>query len=95
VIGDTAETNSISNIFCGDDRDDTLYVGSIKANIGHLEAKSGLAGLIKTVMMLERGVIPPVPNIKEMKSNLNLSSDIKVRFMHCGTVPFVAGQKKN
>lgn len=33
--------------------------GSIKANIGHLEGSSGPAGVIKAVMMLERGIIPP------------------------------------
>lgn len=33
--------------------------GSVKSNIGHLEGASGGAGVIKAIMTLERGIIPP------------------------------------
>lgn len=56
--GDPRELRAIHETF-STDRPDTLYVGSVKTNIGHLEGASGVAGLIKATMALERKVIPP------------------------------------
>ena len=71
VAGDATEIKSISRIFCnGDRRQSPLYVGSVKSNIGHTECTSGLAGLIKTILILEKGYIPPNINLKEIKSSL-------------------------
>lgn len=73
AAGDAAELKSISRVFCDEKRRTTpLYVGSVKANIGHLESASGLAGIIKTVMAMEKRLIPPVPNVLVLKENLNL-----------------------
>ncbi|KAI4170959.1 MAG: hypothetical protein LQ343_004617 [Gyalolechia ehrenbergii] len=52
---------------------DPLLVGSIKTNIGHLEGASGLAGVIKTILALERGIIPP--NIWFNKANPKIPMD--------------------
>ena len=49
-----------------------LYVGSVKPNIGHQEAGAGLAGLIKTILSLETGVIPPNINFETANSRLRL-----------------------
>ncbi|KAI8966135.1 hypothetical protein F5Y11DRAFT_366391 [Daldinia sp. FL1419] len=59
-VGDPIEMKAIGNTL-GKYRsqEEPLYVGSIKANIGHLEPASGLAGIVKTIMILEKGVIPP------------------------------------
>ncbi|KAF2024966.1 ketoacyl-synt-domain-containing protein [Setomelanomma holmii] len=73
LAGDTAELTSIYKVFCeGIKRTSPLFVGSIKANIGHCESASGLAGLIKTVLALEKGQIPPVPDVLDIKKGLNL-----------------------
>lgn len=59
VVGDPIEANAIGQVFGGADRRDPLYIGSSKPNIGHLEPAAGIAGLIKTALILQNGVIPP------------------------------------
>jgi acyl transferase domain-containing protein/NADPH:quinone reductase-like Zn-dependent oxidoreductase len=60
AAGDPIETSALGATF-GKARPDgsPLYIGSIKANIGHLEGASGLAGLTKALYVLEKGLIPP------------------------------------
>ncbi|KAI1076952.1 polyketide synthase PksD [Whalleya microplaca] len=59
-VGDTTEARVLGRIFRTSRRAaEPLYVGSIKPNIGHLEGASALASIVKCVMVLERGVIPP------------------------------------
>jgi acyl transferase domain-containing protein len=41
-----------------------VIVGSIKTNLGHMEAASGMAGVMKAVLALEKGVIPPNLNFE-------------------------------
>ena len=47
-----------------------LLLESIKTNIGHLEGGAGLAGVIKAVLALEKGVIPPIVNFNEPTSRI-------------------------
>ncbi|MFF8786054.1 type I polyketide synthase [Streptomyces sp. NPDC015125] len=47
-------------------------LGSAKANIGHLDVASGLAGLIKTLLVLKHGVIPPMANFSKPNPALDL-----------------------
>ncbi|KAJ6784017.1 hypothetical protein PWT90_00304 [Aphanocladium album] len=56
--GDPREALSIGEVFA-DGREEALYVGSIKTNIGHLEGASGLAGVMKAMLSVERGKILP------------------------------------
>ena len=71
LAGDGAELEGISKVFC-QDRDTPLFVGSIKSNLGHLECASGLAALIKAVLILEHGEIPPNVNFEQPRESLNL-----------------------
>ena len=58
-LGDPIELAAIGDVLNADrQRDRPLYVGSVKSNIGHLEAAAGIVGLIKTVLSLQAGVIP-------------------------------------
>ncbi|RSL51427.1 hypothetical protein CEP54_011402 [Fusarium duplospermum] len=72
--GDSAEISSIAEVFCPNgEREDDLYVGSIKSNIGHLEASSGVAGLLKAILILKHGEIPPNVDFVEPKPTLHLA----------------------
>jgi natural product biosynthesis luciferase-like monooxygenase protein len=61
-IGDPLELLALAEAFSrhrdGRARPDSCAVGSVKSNIGHLDATSGLAGLIKAVLAIEDGVVP-------------------------------------
>ena len=59
-LGDPIELAALHRAY-GDGRmpADRLYVGSVKTNIGHLEAAAGIAGLLKVVLMLRHGRIVP------------------------------------
>ncbi|MCJ1309677.1 hypothetical protein MMC25_003337 [Agyrium rufum] len=71
--GDNAEISSIAEVFCAESgRKDDLYVGSIKSNIGHLEASSGVAGLLKAILILKHGMIPPNIDFIKPKPTLHL-----------------------
>ena len=58
-LGDPIEVQAAGAVF-GEGRDPTgrLLIGSVKTNIGHLEAASGIAGLIKVALALEHEVLP-------------------------------------
>lgn len=71
-VGDPIETHSISAAF-RKSADEPLYVGAVKPNIGHLEAGSGIASLIKSVLVLEKALIPP--NINFEKTNVNIPTE--------------------
>lgn len=58
-VGDPAEYESIRRVFGGPIRSDTLSLGSVKGLIGHTECASGILALIKTLLMIHGGAIPP------------------------------------
>ncbi|RYP16394.1 hypothetical protein DL765_005174 [Monosporascus sp. GIB2] len=59
-IGDPIEIKAIGRVFRSSRSSaEPLYVGSVKSNIGHVEGTSGLAGILKAVMILEKGIIAP------------------------------------
>nr|UPN67558.1 hypothetical protein [Pestalotiopsis sp.] len=71
AIGDPIELRAITECFHQHrNASDPLYVGSVKTNIGHLEGASGIAGLIKAVLVVESGVIPPNANFESINRKL-------------------------
>ena len=78
AAGDRVEMDALSEVFC-EGKTEPLYVGSIKSNIGHLECASGLAGLIKSLLILEHGCIPPNADFVNPKDGLRLTErNIKI-----------------
>jgi microcystin synthetase protein McyD len=58
-LGDPIEVGAIGGVFASDRQDSQpLIIGSVKTNIGHLEAAAGIAGLIKVVLSLQHQEIP-------------------------------------
>lgn len=89
-VGDPIEATALHNVF-GEDRTarNPLYIGSVKSNVGHLEAASGMyersplsilstdyigiISVIKTAMMLERGFILPNYDFKKPNDKIPFS----------------------
>jgi acyl transferase domain-containing protein/surfactin synthase thioesterase subunit len=57
-LGDPIEVLALARVLC-QDRQQPLYIGSVKTNVGHLDAAAGIAGLMKVVLSLQHGTIPP------------------------------------
>lgn len=73
LIGDLTEAEALATTF-GKSRaaDDPVLVGSVKTNIGHTEAVSGLAAIIKTIWVLKMRQIPPNLNYKTPNADIPL-----------------------
>ncbi|PFH58775.1 hypothetical protein XA68_13217 [Ophiocordyceps unilateralis] len=73
-VGDPLECRALGSAFRHvRTDDDPLWVGSVKSNVGHLEGASGIAGVIKALLVLERGII--VPNANFEKVNQLIDTD--------------------
>ena len=100
-LGDVIEVQSLAEVL-GQERSQyqKCALGSVKTNIGHLETAAGIAGLIKVVLSLQHGEIPPHPHLKEINPRIALEktpfviptihqpSDIKPRFVGLSSFGF-------
>jgi acyl transferase domain-containing protein len=70
--GDVGELESIRRVFAaGHSAENPLHITSIKANIGHLEAASGAAGLAKLLLMLQHRTIPRLISLVNMNPGIS------------------------
>ncbi|PFH62219.1 hypothetical protein XA68_14498 [Ophiocordyceps unilateralis] len=71
-VGDPIEMTAIGRVF-RTHRSPTapLYVGSVKANVGHLEGASGLVGVVKAILVLEKGIVPPNALFETMNPDID------------------------
>ncbi|KAJ5102991.1 Acyl transferase/acyl hydrolase/lysophospholipase [Penicillium argentinense] len=70
--GDPIEVQALARAFNSQSRS-PLHIGSIKATLGHLEGGSGVASLIKSVLILESGVIPGNFDLQEINSEISVT----------------------
>ncbi len=72
-IGDPIEARALGDALGdGRPRGAPCIVGSVKTNIGHLEAGAGIAGIIKLALLLDRGEIPPNLHFRAAESQHRL-----------------------
>ncbi|HUR79324.1 MAG TPA: type I polyketide synthase, partial [Thermoanaerobaculia bacterium] len=66
-IGDPIELETISSLL-GDANHHPRYISSIKANVGHTKAAAGMAGLLKAMMAVREGIVPPITGCTEPRN---------------------------
>jgi acyl transferase domain-containing protein/acyl-CoA synthetase (AMP-forming)/AMP-acid ligase II/dienelactone hydrolase len=72
-LGDPIEVNALKAVLLpGRNAEQKCWLGSVKTNIGHLEAAAGIAGLIKVVLAGNKGLIPPHQNLQELNPHIDL-----------------------
>ncbi|WP_421533536.1 SDR family NAD(P)-dependent oxidoreductase [Morganella morganii] len=73
-LGDSIELQALHSVFHANGQGPRCALGSVKSNIGHLDTAAGIAGFLKAVMAVERGVIPPCVNFLRANPDLNLEN---------------------
>ncbi len=71
-VGDVAEVESLAVVF-GGAKPNSIGLGSVKSNIGHLKAGAGAAGMFKAIMALHHKILPPTLNANPPNSYVDFS----------------------
>ena len=75
ILGDPIEMSALTEVFRRHtDRRGFCGIGSVKSNVGHLSCAAGVTGLVKAVMAMEHGAIPPTVHYKQPNPALQLTS---------------------
>jgi len=75
ALGDPIEIAALTKAFrAGTAEKQFCALGAVKGNIGHLESASGVAGLMKAIMVLDRGEIPPTLNFSAPNPRIDFAS---------------------
>ncbi|MGJ0578766.1 SDR family oxidoreductase [Xenorhabdus bovienii] len=76
ILGDPIELSALKRAYASKNRISPCLIGSVKTNIGHLGIAAGVAGLIKTSLALNKGIIPSSLNFDKPNPKLKLEEDI-------------------
>ena len=97
AVGDPIEAHALAEALCGNrSADAPLPIGSVKTNLGHLETAAGIAGLLKAMLVLKHGQIPPslhfsTPNPHIDFAKLKLRVPTQLEPFPNGTAERIAG----
>ncbi|CAJ2509291.1 Uu.00g143170.m01.CDS01 [Anthostomella pinea] len=73
-VGDPIELRGITNMFLKDSKRDSLLIGAVKTNVGHAEAASAMASIMKVVLAMELGTIPASIGVKNYNPKIDFSN---------------------
>ena len=73
-LGDPVELTGLSQVFGEHSDAGSIAIGSVKGNIGHLDAAAGVVSVIKTALMLRNATIPPVANFRAPNPNFDFNA---------------------
>ncbi|RYP78383.1 hypothetical protein DL771_000568 [Monosporascus sp. 5C6A] len=71
AVGDPAEYDSIRQVLGGPARTRPLVVSSVKGLVGHVECTSGIVSMIKVLLMVNKGMIPPQASFTDINPAIN------------------------
>ncbi|KAK7221359.1 hypothetical protein V2G26_009362 [Clonostachys chloroleuca] len=86
-VGDPAEYEGVRAVFGGAQRSNTLALGSVKGLVGHTESASGLTSLIKSLLMIHHGYIPPQASHDTINPSLKMTPEDKIQ-IHTKLTPW-------
>jgi non-ribosomal peptide synthase protein (TIGR01720 family) len=97
ALGDPIEIAALTKVFhASTEKKNFCAIGSVKTNIGHLDAAAGVAGLIKTALSLKHQLIPPSLNFEQPNPQIDFANspfyvNTKLQEWKTGSTPRRAG----
>lgn len=73
-VGDGVEFNSLNNLWQQHNVEGECVIGSVKSNVGHLLTAAGAAALMKTLLAMKHGVLPPTANYETPSNKIDLAN---------------------
>lgn len=72
-VGDAVEFSSLNNLWQAHQVKGQCVIGSVKSNVGHLLTAAGAAAVMKTLLAMQHGLLPPTANFEQPAAGINLA----------------------